>query len=209
MSTENNPHNKADKTARAGVVKIAAIVTATTMLIGASFGVQAVAESKMYQHAKLYVSDTTAGEDQSYFQKASWGKRHKGRHMRLAEMSDAEIEKKITRAVKHVSIEIDATAEQEQKITALVTALAKDMKPLHGEFKAAGEQLHKLLVADKIDRVAIERIRAERIAEADRVSKELTTAIADVAEILSPEQREVLNQRIEQFKSMRGRWHRG
>ncbi len=209
MSTENNPNNKADKTARAGVVKIAAIVTATTMLIGASFGVQAVAESKMYQHAKLYVSDTTAGEDQSYFQKASWGKRHKGRHMRLAEMSDAEIEKKITRAVKHVSIEIDATAEQEQKITALVTALAKDMKPLHGEFKAAGEQLHKLLVADKIDRVAIERIRAERIAEADRVSKELTTAIADVAEILSPEQREVLNQRIEQFKSMRGRWHRG
>ena len=209
MSTENNPNNKADKTARAGVVKIAAIVTATTMLIGASFGVQAVAESKMYQHAKLYVSDTTAGEDQSYFQKASWGKRHKGRHMRLAEMCDAEIEKKITRAVKHVSIEIDATAEQEQKITALVTALAKDMKPLHGEFKAAGEQLHKLLVADKIDRVAIERIRAERIAEADRVSKELTTAIADVAEILSPEQREVLNERIEQFKSMRGRWHRG
>ena len=209
MSTENNPNNKADKTARAGVVKIAAIVTATTMLIGASFGVQGVAESKIYLHAKLYVIDTTAGEDQSYFQKASWGKRHKGRHMRLAEMSDAEIEKKITRAVKHVSIEIDATAEQEQKITALVTALAKDMKPLHGEFKAAGEQLHKLLVADKIDRVAIERIRAERIAEADRVSKELTTAIADVAEILSPEQREVLNQRIEQFKSMRGRWHRG
>jgi len=210
MSTENNQNNKVDTTARAGAVKIAAIVTATTMLIGASFGVQAVAESKMYQHAKLYVSDTSADNGQPHFQKAGWGKRHKGRHgMRLANMSDAEIEKKVTRAVKHVAIEIDATDEQEQKITTLLTALAKDMKPLHGEFKAAGEELHKLLTADSIDRAAIEKIRAERIAEADRVSKELTTAIADVAEVLSPEQRSILNERIEQFKSMRGRWHRG
>ena len=193
--------------------KVIAVIGGATFLIAASFGVQAIAESKTYQHAKLLFSETSVSNP--FVHKAGWGgKKHGwgkgGRdHMRFSEMSDAEIEKKITRAVKHVSIEIDATDEQETKITALLTAVAKDMKPLHGQFRAAGKETHDLLLADSIDRAALEKLRVERLAEADRVCKELVTAIADVAEILSAEQRKVLDTRIQQFKSMRGRWHRG
>ncbi|NKB52885.1 MAG: periplasmic heavy metal sensor [Rhizobiaceae bacterium] len=211
MTNEQKNNDRVERAAKSGTVKLTAIVAATTMLIGASFGVQAIAESKMYQHAKFYMNNSETADQQSFVQKAGWGKhRRGGRHgMRFSEMSDAEIEKKITRAVKHVSIEIDATDEQEAKITALVTAVAKDLKPLHGDFKAAGDELHNLLTADTIDRAAIEKIRAERVAEADRVSKELVNALADVAEVLTPEQRKIVDERLEQFKSMRGRWRRG
>jgi protein CpxP len=216
MSNESNNPKKVKNAARSGTIKMTAILAATTMLIGASFGVQAIAESKMYQHAKLYMSDSNSTDGQSFVQKASWSKhdgkkggKHRGGHQPFSQMSDEEIEKKITRVVKHVSIEIDATDEQETKITTLVTALAKDMKPLHGEFKMAGEELRKILTSDTIDRVALEKLRAERVAKADRVSKELVSALADVAEVLTSEQRAVLSERIEQFKSMRGRWHRG
>ena len=208
MTNDQEKSQKVEKTNRSGAVKLTAILAATTMLIGASFGVQAIAESKMYQHAKLYVSGPESVEEYPFVQKASWGKR---RHQRggFSQLSDEEIEKKITRAVKHVSIEIDATTEQEAKITALATALAKDMKPLHGNFKAAGEEMRKLLVADSIDRAAMEKIRLERLAEAGRASKELVNALADIAEILTPEQRQIVDERLQQFKSMRKRWHRG
>ena len=203
--------NKADTAARNGSVKLVGIIGATALLIGASFGVQAVAESKIYQHAKLYMTGSTSSvSEESAVHKASWDKRG---HKRFSKMTDSEIDKKITRAVKHLSIEIDATPEQQQKIIALASAVAKDMRPLHGQFHDAGEQLKSLLTAETIDRAAVEKIRAERLTEADRVSKELVTAITDVAEVLTPEQRKVVSERIEQFKSMRGhrrsRWHRG
>jgi len=207
MTNDQKNSQKVENTARSGAIKLTAIVAATTMLIGASFGVQAIAESNMYQHAKFYVSGPESVDEYPFVQKAGWGKRrHRGD---FSQMSDEEIEKKITRAVKHVSIEIEATPEQEAKITALATALAKHMKPLHGEFKAAGQEMQKLLLADTIDRQAMEKIRLERLAEADRVSKELVEALADVAEVLTVEQRQIVDQRLQQFKSMRKRWNRG
>ena len=208
MTKENQTPNKADKAAKSGAVKIAAIVTATSMLIGASFGVQAIAESKMYQHAKLYVSGPGSLDNTSFVQKAGWGERRRDR-TRFSEMSDEQIEKRVTRMVKHLAIEIEANDEQEAKIIALVSAVAKDVRPLRGEFRDAGDELQKLLTADNIDREALEKLRVERLAKADEVSKEVMNALADVAEVLTPEQREVVSERMEQFKHMRKRWRRG
>ena len=209
MTNETNNNDKVARATKSGAVKLTAIVAATTMLIGASFGVQAIAESKMYQHAKLYVSSPAYAEEGAFVEKASWGK-HRGKHrMRFSEMSDEEIEKRINRAVRHLAIEIDATDEQTAKITALATAFATDLKPLQGDFRDAGEEMHKLLTAPTIDRAALEKVRAERLAEADRVSKELVNALADVAEVLTPKQREIVNERLDQFKSMRRHWRRG
>lgn len=200
------PNQTPNKQPRSNKTKFGIFVGATALLIGASFGVNAVADTKTYQHAKLYITSANASEGDTRAQKVSWGKRdRKG----FSQMTDEQIEKRVTRMVKHVSIEIEATPEQEQKITALVTAVAKDMRPLRNEFRAAGEEMQKLLTADKVDRAAMESIRAERIAEADRVSKELMNMAADVAEVLNAEQRQILKERIQQFKSKRRRWHRG
>jgi Spy/CpxP family protein refolding chaperone len=40
-----------------------------------------------------------------------------------------------------------------------------------------------------VDRMALERLRAEKMQYADAVSKRLVTAVADAAEVLTPEQR--------------------
>lgn len=201
-NTQQTQKKSADKK------RVIAVATGATLLIAASFGVQAVAESKPFQHAKLYMSQSETSMN-PFTMKASWGKGSWRERGRFGQMTPEQIEKGITRVVKHVSIEIDATPEQEAKITALVTEVAKDMQPLRNTFRASGKQMHDLLLAPTIDRAAMEKIRAERLAEADAASRKLVNAVADVAEVLTPKQRTVLDERISQFKAMRGRWHRG
>ena len=53
-----------------------------------------------------------------------------------------------------------------------------------------------MLTATTIDRTAIEKLRADQIALADSVSKRITQAIGDAGEVLSPEQRRKLADRL-------------
>ncbi len=180
---------------RKGNRKVIALATGIAIAIGGIFGVQAFANSNAYGHMKLY-----AGYN------GGW---HGGHHKGFSDISDADIEAQIERIVKHAAIEIDATQEQQEKITVLVSAVAKDLKPVHDQLHATGKQIHDLLLADTIDRSALERLRAERLADAERISRNLVSALADVAEVLSPEQRKLLDERIKQFRSMRRGGHRG
>ncbi len=180
---------------RKGNRKVIALVTGTAIAMGGVFGVQALANSKTYEHMKVAASFSSG-----------W---HGGDHKRFADWSDADIEARIERMVKHVAIEIDATPEQQETITALATAVAKDLKPVHDRLRASGKELHELLLADTIDRAALERLRAERLADAERISKNLVSALADVAEVLSPEQRQALDERINEFRSRHRGGHHG
>ena len=175
--------------------KLIALATGIAIAIGGVFGVQALANSQTYAHMKLYAGYQGGG--------------HGGHHKGLSDLSDEELEARIERMVKHVAIEIDATEEQQDRITALVTAAAKDLKPVHDRLRATGKEIHDLLLADPIDRTALEKLRAERLAEAEMISKNLVGALADVAEVLSPEQRKVLDERIKEFRFMGRGWHRG
>jgi protein CpxP len=172
--------------------KIIALVTGTAIAIGGIFGVQAFTNTKAYAYMKLYTVDY-----------GGW------RHGRFSSMSDVEIEAQIERVVKHVAIEIDATPEQQEKITALVSAVAKDLKPMRERMMTTWQEVHGLLLHDTIDRDALERLRAQRLAEADEISKNLVGAVADVAEVLTAEQRRVLEKRIKQFRSHRRGWKHG
>lgn len=175
--------------------KIIALVTAGALAVGGVFTVQAVADSNSFQHLKTEIG-----------YKAHW---RGGERKRFSEMTEAEIQDRATRAVKHIAIEIDATDEQTDKIVSLVMAVAKDMKPLHEKMHASREQIQALLLADQIDRQALEQLRAERVAEVEEISKTLIQAVADAAEVLTLEQRKVLNERIREFRSMFGGHRRG
>ncbi len=175
--------------------KLIALATGIAIAIGGVFGVQALADSKAYGHMKLYAGNYGGG--------------HGGHHKSFSDLSDEELTARIERFVKHAAIEVDATEEQQDRITALVTAAAKDLKPVHDRLRATGKEIHNLLLADPIDRAALENLRAERLAEAETISKNLVGALADVAEVLSPGQRKVLDERIKEFRSMGRGWHRG
>jgi Spy/CpxP family protein refolding chaperone len=193
MNEESTNVARPGRSRRWYIAAAAAVAIAAT----GAFGVQAFADSKTYAHMKQFASGERGG----------W---HGGGHGgRFASMTDEEIAAQVERMVKHVAIEIDATPEQTGKITALLTAVATDLKPLRESMRDTRRQVHEILTAGTIDRAALETLRAERLAEADRISKNLVTALADVAEVLTPEQRKVLDERIEEFRSMRGRWHRG
>lgn len=120
----------------------------------------------------------------------------------LHRMSDDDIKERLTRVVRHVAIEIDATPEQQTEIVSIVTPVALGMKENHQEFASVSEDLRALLLAQEIDRVAIEALRAEKLAVADEISKTLTAMIVDVAAVLTPEQRAQLDERIEEFRAM-------
>ena len=175
--------------------KVIALLTGTAIVVGGAFGAQALTNSKTYEHIKLAAAFKSV--------------RHDGGHKQLADLSEAEIEARIERMVKHVAIEIDATPEQQQEIIGLIKAVALELKPLRDRMRATGQDLRYMLTADVIDRVALEDLRAERLAEAEQISKTLVNAFADVAEVLSPEQRAVLDERIEEFRSMGRGHHRG
>ena len=150
----------------------------------------------------LTVQSVAAG---SFLQHAALGATMKGGFhggTPFADLTEAEIDARVARIVKHVAIEIDATDAQSAKIAELVAALVKEMRPMHAQMKASRDEVHALLTADQIDRAALETIRAARIAEIDQMSQRALTAAADVAEVLTPEQRRVLDQRMRELRSM-------
>jgi len=116
----------------------------------------------------------------------------------------AWIEDHADRAIRHLAIEIDATAEQQDKLRAIVNAAVKDILPMHEQARAARQQAHDLLTRPTIDRASLERFRSEQMALWDAASKRITQALGDAAEVLTPEQRQKIG---ELLPSGRGYWH--
>lgn len=96
----------------------------------------------------------------------------------------------VERGIKHFAVEIDATDEQETKLVAIARSLVTDIAPMRTGMEGARDRVRELLTAPTVDRAAIEAFRAEQIANADTMSKRLAQAVADAAEVLTPEQRQ-------------------
>jgi periplasmic protein CpxP/Spy len=109
---------------------------------------------------------------------------------------EAVVEARADRAVRHLSIEIDATAEQQDKLRAIVRDAVKDLLPVREKIIAARATARDLLTQPTIDRAAIEKFRTDTMATHDAVGKRLVQAIADAAEVLKPEQRRKISDMV-------------
>ena len=87
---------------------------------------------------------------------------------------------------------LDATAEQQTRINAIVAALVDELYPLRAEHRERRRQMITELARPEIDAPALETIRADGIAMVDSASKTLVTAVVDASEVLTIEQREEL-----------------
>jgi periplasmic protein CpxP/Spy len=109
---------------------------------------------------------------------------------------EALVEAHADRMIRHLSIDIDATTDQQEKLRAIVRDAIKDLLPVREKMLAARETAQKLLTEQTIDRAAIEKFRTDQIATHDAATKRLVAAVADAAEVLTPEQRRKVNDMI-------------
>jgi len=121
----------------------------------------------------------------------------------------AKFEKKLDKKLKFLTFALDATNAQQERLKTVIMALAKDVLPMKAKMRETRVQLQELLIQPKIDRAAIENLRAEKIVLVDTMSKKVATAIADAGEILEPEQRIKLVKFMKKFKPHGGGWKRG
>ena len=127
-----------------------------------------------------------------------------GRGQGRGPIDPARMEEHLDRMLKHMYVEIDATEAQKQKLDPIAKQAAKDLQPLREKSREARLKSVELLAADKIDRGAIEKARAESMRAADATSKRFTQALTDIAEVLTPEQRKTLAARMQRRGHRRG-----
>src|SRR5258705_13740492 len=117
-----------------------------------------------------------------------------------APLEPAMVDEHLDRMLKHLYVEIDATDAQKQQLAPIVKGAAHDLLPLRTQFQDARRQAVDLLSRERVDRAALEALRADQLRLAEQASIRFTQALADVADVLTPAQRKQLAERI-------GRWH--
>jgi Spy/CpxP family protein refolding chaperone len=130
-----------------------------------------------------------------------------GWHMGPGGQTDPEaMKRRIDASVRWMLADINATEAQQQRIADIVGATMKEMAPLREKHREARRTVMELLTQPNVDRAAIEAIRAQEIQSADAMSKRFVQSLADVADVLTPEQRAQL---AEKMKQRRGHRQRG
>ena len=115
-------------------------------------------------------------------------------------MDPAQMEERIERFIRHVAVEVDATPEQTQKLTTIAQDAARDLAPLRQKSTDLRKQGLALFTAPTIDRNAVEQLRIARMQNADASSRRITQALADSAEVLTPEQRKKAAERMARMR---------
>ena len=122
---------------------------------------------------------------------------HPGHHgMMMGEMNPQAMQQHLDGMLQHMAP--DATAEQKARIKSIASAAMSDLKPLHEQLRASHQRIHAALSASAVDRRELEAARVEHMRAMDAVSKRMLAAMADAAEVLTPEQRARLVERMPQ-----------
>ena len=84
---------------------------------------------------------------------------------------------------------VGASPEQKSKIDGILHAGFAPMGGMHAEMEHTHAALHAIFAAPTIDRAAVEQLRAAELVKLDQTSRTMVAAVADAAEVLTPEQR--------------------
>ncbi|MEW5904979.1 MAG: Spy/CpxP family protein refolding chaperone [Pseudomonadota bacterium] len=122
-----------------------------------------------------------------------------------APLDGARMGKFADKRMQHMLDEVKASDAQKAKAGEIVQAALKQGAPLAEKMRDNHVQMRKLMAAAELDKGAIETLRAEQIKLADEASKQMTATMLAVAEVLTPEQRAQLAQKMEQRRGRMGR----
>ena len=97
------------------------------------------------------------------------------------------------------------TPQQKDQLVAIATAALAEMKPMREQARAARRQGLELLAAPAVDRTALEQLRVTQMQLADASSRRVLQAMADASDVLTPEQRTKVAERLKQRMDRRWR----
>jgi len=95
---------------------------------------------------------------------------------------------------------VEASDEQRQQVKAIVQATVQDLAPMREQHHQNKQTMLQALTQPSIDHAALGDIRRAEMQLAETVSERIVTALTNIAEVLTPEQRT----RLVEFMS---RWH--
>lgn len=127
---------------------------------------------------------------------------HGGYHQRMGgERFSDSAPRHLDWAVSRLLSDVNASEEQKTKIRTIADAALADLQKLSRQHQDSHTALLAILKAPAIDRGKLESLRAQSVQGLDEASKRLAVALADLAEVLTPEQRQQLADSAE-------KWHR-
>jgi protein CpxP len=95
------------------------------------------------------------------------------------------IEQRVDNMLKRAN----ATPDQTTKVHAIVQAAKTDIEPMRAAMRDSHKQMRTLLGAPQIDAAAIETLRAKESATRDQMSRRVSAATIEAANVLTPDQR--------------------
>ncbi len=102
-----------------------------------------------------------------------------------------------SKVAMHMLDDVDASDEQRAQVKGIIETHSATLNSLRESGRKLHEETRALLSAPTIDRSAIENLRQQKIASMDQTSREMTTMLADIAEVLTPEQRKQLAENMQ------------
>jgi protein CpxP len=121
-------------------------------------------------------------------------------HKRTSAMTPEERTARADFATQWVLSRVDATDEQKKRVQAIVQDAIKDLSQVREQHMKNRQAFMDALSQPTVDRAALQQIRQSEIQLAESASDRFVTAIADAADVLTPEQRGKLVEMANQFR---------
>lgn len=115
-----------------------------------------------------------------------WGQRDPAQMQRF-------MEERLRRALT----EVGANEVQQTQVTDIMRAAMTELMPLREQGRNARQTSMRLLAQPTVDRAQLEVLRQQQVSLHDQVTKRMTQAFADVADVLTPDQRAKFAERFQ------------
>jgi len=134
----------------------------------------------------------------------AWSQAQPGRgcgwHGRHTALTPEERSARAEFATEWVLSRVDASEDQRARIRVIVQDALKDFSQLREQHAQNREAFMTALTRPTVDRDALNQIRRAELQLAESASDRLVNAVADAADVLTPEQRAKLVELAQQFR---------
>lgn len=125
------------------------------------------------------------------------GRRHHHDH----NVTEAELKERAEDRIDHVVEWLDGTQAQKAQIKQILDAAIPDLLALRDEDRALRDEIQKELAAPDVNPAALESLRGRALKMVDDASARVLRALTDVAQVLTPEQRQKAVSKWKKFSS--------